>query len=84
MQYTDFFFVVVVVQMNISLEENDIFFIFAPNIDCGYTLEPPRFWSKIRKMRLPLNIPVFYIKVGFMNVYVARTCFPDGHLIYVH
>ena len=40
----------------------DIFFIFAKNIDCGYTLEPPRrggsneypqsmFWSKNKKNR---------------------------------
>ena len=25
-----------------SSEKNDIFLIFAQNIDCGYTLEPPR------------------------------------------
>ena len=40
----------------------DIFLIFAQNIDCGYTLEPPRrggsneylqsmFWSKNKKNR---------------------------------
>ena len=45
----------------------DIFLIFAQNIDCGYTLEPPRrggsneypqpmFWSKKkRKIRIPLH-----------------------------
>ena len=27
--------------MKISSEKNDIFYIFAQNIDCGYTLEPP-------------------------------------------
>ena len=42
---------------NFQLKNFDIFLIFAPNIDCGYTLEPPRrggsneypqsmFWSK--------------------------------------
>ena len=48
--------------MKISLgKKNDIFLVFAPNIDCGYTLEPPRrggsneypksmFGAKIRKM----------------------------------
>ena len=33
----------------------DIFLIFAQNIDCGYTLEPPRqFVAKIRKIAIPL------------------------------
>ena len=41
-------------------KKNDIFLIFAQNIDCGYKLEPPRrgvsneypqstFWSKTEK-----------------------------------
>ena len=34
---------------NFQLKNFDIFLIFAQNIDCGYTLEPPRlgamFWS---------------------------------------
>ena len=50
----------------------DIFLIFAQNIDCGYTLEPPRrggsneypqsmFWSKNKKNRhTPVN-PSFSI-----------------------
>ena len=57
----------------------DIFLIFAQNIDCGYTSEPPRrggsnecpqsmFWSKNK---------FFYIKVGFKGVYFTWTCFPD-------
>ena len=62
----------------------DIFLIFAQNIDCGYTLEPPRqggsneysqsmFWSKNKKNRYtPANI-----QVGFKGIYIARTCFPD-------
>ena len=43
-----------------------IFLIFAQNIDCGYTLEPPQlggsneypqsmFWSKYKKKVYPLN-----------------------------
>ena len=47
----------------------DIFLIFAQNIDCWYTLEPPQrggskeypqsmFWSKIRKIVIPLHTPV--------------------------
>ena len=54
---------------NFQLKNFDIFLIFAQNIDCGYTLEPPR---------IPLHIPQFcYIKVGFKGVSIARTCFPD-------
>ena len=55
--------------------KNDIFNIFAQNIDCGYTLEPPRrggtneypqsmFGSKIIKIRIPLQTPVFLYKSG--------------------
>ena len=47
---------------NLQLKNFDIFLIFAQNIDCGYTLEPPRrggsneypqsmFWSKNKKNR---------------------------------
>ena len=53
----------------------DIFLIFAQNIDCGYTLEPPRrggsneypqsmFWSKIRKIGIPLHTPNLLYKSG--------------------
>ena len=48
----------------------DIFLIFAQNIDCGYTLEPPRqggsneypqsmFWSKNKKNRYTPACPIF-------------------------
>ena len=48
-------------------KKNDIFIIFAQNIDCGYTLEPPQrggfneypqsmFWMKNKKIRYtPVN-----------------------------
>ena len=50
----------------------DIFLIFAQNIDCGYTLEPPRqggsneypqsmFWSKNKKNRCTPANPNFSI-----------------------
>ena len=57
----------------------NIFFIFAQNIDCGYTLDPPRrggsneypqsmFWKKIG---IPY-IPQFcYMKVGFKGVFLS-------------
>ena len=51
------------------------FFIFAQNIDCGYTLEPPReggsndypqsmFWSKNKKNRPTPAYPVLLYKSG--------------------
>ena len=51
-----------------------IFLIFAQNIDCAYTLEPPRrgssnqyplcFGAKIRKKGIPLYTPVLLYKSG--------------------
>ena len=59
----------------------DIFLIFAQNIDCGYTLEPPRFGAKIRKIVIPLHTPVLLYKSGVQGVYITRTCFRDAHMI---
>ena len=44
----------------------DIFLIFAQNKNCGYTLEPPRlcYGAKIRKIGIPLHIPVLPYKSG--------------------
>ena len=61
-----------------QLKDFDIFLIFAQNIDCGYTLEPPRrggskllmsthnlcFGAKIRKIGIPLQTPVVLYKSG--------------------
>ena len=79
---------------NFHCKNFDIFNIFAQNIDCGYTLEPPRrggsneypqsmFRSKNKnKLEYPC-IPQFcYIKVVYTGVYIARTCFPDGCLVH--
>ena len=78
--------------LKISSEKIDILKIFAQNILCGCTLDTPRlteavltsthnvcFGSKIRKLGIPLQTPVFlhYIKVGFTGLYISRTCFPD-------
>ena len=76
--------------MKISLEKkNDVFNSFVKNIDCGYTLEPPRrdgsneypqsmFWTKNKNNRYTHLNPLFYlIKVGFKGVFISRTCFPD-------
>ena len=40
MQYTEIFLALNI--ENFQLTKFDIFLIFAQNIDCGYTLEPPR------------------------------------------
>ena len=57
---------------NFQIKKSDIFHISAQNIDCGYSLEPPRrgvsneypqsmFWAEIRKiMYTPVN-PSFTI-----------------------
>ena len=56
------------------------FLISAQNIDCGYSLEPPRrggsneypqsmFWAEIRKIFVyPCKPQFYYIKVGFKGV----------------
>ena len=68
----------------------DIFNIFAQNIDCGKTLEPPlqggsnkypqsMFWIKNKKNRYtPVNPSFLYIKRLYKGLYISRTCYPDG------
>ena len=59
--------------LKFSAEKIDIFLIFAQNIDCGYSLEPPRrggsneypqsmFWSKNKKNRYTPANPSFTIQ----------------------
>ena len=68
MQYTEIFKV-----LNEKLQQNvfDTFLIFAQNIDCGYTLEPPQyeypqsmFWSKNKKKTYTLQTPFLLYKSG--------------------
>ena len=70
MQYTEIFSAVKI--ENFIRKNVDIFLIFAQNIDCGYTLEPPRrggsneypqsmFWSKNKKNRYTPANPSFAI-----------------------
>ena len=70
MLYTEIF--VGVKNENFQQKIFDIFLIFAQNIDCGYTLEPPRrdgsneyphsmFWSKNKKNRYTPAYPSFAI-----------------------
>ena len=63
--------------------------MFAQNINCGYTLEPPlqggsneypqsMFWSKNKKnIRNPCKPQFYYIKVGYEGVHISRTGFPN-------
>ena len=68
---------------NFQMKNSDIFHISAQNIDCRYSLEPPRwggsneypqsmFLSRNKKNNvypcIPLYTPVYYIKVGFKGV----------------
>ena len=57
---------------NYRIKNSDIFRIFAQNIDCGYSLEPPRrggsneyqqfmFWAEIRKVKYTSVNPSFTI-----------------------
>ena len=66
----------------ISDNNADIFQISAQNIDCGYSLEPPRrgdsneylqsmFLSRNKKNKVyPCKLQFYYIKVGFKGVMV--------------
>ena len=65
---------------NFRIKNSDIFHISAQNIDCGYSLEPPRrggsneysqsmFLSRNKKNNVYPRKPQFYnIKVGFKGV----------------
>ena len=70
MQYTEIF--KVVKNENFQLKNFDIFLVFAQNINCEYTLEPPlrggsneypqsMFWSKNKKNRYTPTYPSFAI-----------------------
>ena len=60
---------------NFQMKNSGSFQISAHNIDCGYSLEPPRrggsneypqslFWGEIRKITIPLLTPVLLYKSG--------------------
>ena len=65
---------------NFQVKTSDIFRISAQNIDCGYSLEPPRrggsneyhnlcFLSRNKKKNVyPCKPQFYYIKVGFKGV----------------
>ena len=67
-------------QGNFPIKKSDIFHISAQNIDCGYSLEPPRrggsneylqsmFFSRNKKNNVyPCKLQFYYIKEGFKGV----------------
>ena len=68
---------------NFQWKNVDIFLIFAQNIDCGYTLEPPRrggsneypqslFWSKNKKNRYTPANPSFAILMWGIRGYTLH------------
>ena len=65
---------------NFQVKKSDIFHISAQNIDCGYSLKPPRrggsyeyqqsmFFSRNKENNVyPCKPQFYYIKVGFKGV----------------
>ena len=65
---------------NFQIKDSGIFHISAQNIDCGYSLEPPRrggsneypqtmFFSRNKKNSVyPCKPQFYYIKVGFKGI----------------
>ena len=70
------------------------FHISAQNINCVYSLEPPRrggsneypqsmFWAEIRKKYVyPCKAQLYCIKVGFMGSTFIEACFRDVFLFF--
>ena len=64
---------------NVEIKNSDIFHISAQNIECGYSLEPPRrggsneypqslFMQNEKSNVYPCKPQLYYIKVGFKGV----------------
>ena len=74
---------------NFQIKNSDIFPISAQNIDCGYSLEPPRrggsneyqqsmFLIRNKKNNVyPFKPQFYYIKVGFKGIKIIKVCFRD-------
>ena len=74
---------------NFQIKISDIFHISAQKIDCGYSLEPPRwgcsndypqsmFLSRNKKNNVyPCKPQFHYIKVGFKGVNIILACFRE-------
>ena len=74
---------------NFQIKNSYILHISNQNIDCGYSLEPPRrggsneypqsmFLSRNKKNNVyPCKPQFYYIKVGFKGVKIILACFRD-------
>ena len=82
MQYAEIFFSELIFE-NITGKKIDILLIFAPNTDCGYTLEPPchvgsyeypqsMFWSKSKKKRYTPAYPIVLYKGWVFEEYTLH------------
>ena len=72
-----------------------LFFLFLlQNIDCGYSLEPPRrggsneypqsmFWSKNKKNIKEFLLKIFIFYNFFKSLYIAWACFRNGLFVYI-
>ena len=79
---------------NFQMKNSYSFHISAPNIYCGYSLEPPRrggsneypqsmFLIRNKKNNVyPCKPQFYYIKVGFKGVKIIKACFRDGWQIF--
>ena len=79
---------------NFQMKNAYIYFISAQNINCGYSLEPPRrggsneypqsmFLSRNKKNNVyPYKPQFYYIKVGFKRVKIIWVCFRDDKSIF--
>ena len=77
---------------NFQIKNSYILHISDENIDCGYSLEPPRrggsneypqsmFLSRNQTNNVyPCKPQFYYIKVGFKGFKIIKACFRDGRL----
>ena len=78
---------------NFKIKKSAIFHIFSQNMDCGYSLEPPRrdgsneypqsmFLSGNKKNNVyPCKLQFYYIKVGFKGSKFCRHVFVMSKLL---
>ena len=78
---------------NFQIKNSDIFQISAQNIDCGYSLEPPRrggsneypqsmFLSRNKKnIVYPCKTQFYNIKVGFKGIKIIYVCVINSSIV---
>ena len=69
--------------MKIFRSEFDIFLIFAQNIDCGYTLEPPRrFGQKLEKYQNSATEKFHFLQLK-TSLSIVRACFHNEAKLHI-